>query len=222
MPRNLRRFAILSLLTAPLSAGAATYQVGPTRPFANLQAVAGLLDAGDLVLVDGNQTYPGGVVFNNDGDPGNPIVIRGVRVNNLRPHIQGGVDGVKFVGNHYVFEGFEVTGGDEPRALPPRRRRDHPRHASSTTARATASWARTRTRASLTLEYVEVHHCGGGDSSHQIYMATDETAHPGARLPHAATATSTTATAATTSSRAPSATRSTTTGSRARCTTSWS
>ena len=32
---------------------------------------------------------------------------------------------------------------------------------------------------SFLLEYVEVHHCGSGDSNHQIYMATDEVAHPG-------------------------------------------
>src|SRR6185503_6192119 len=30
------------------------------------------------------------------------------------------------------------------------------------------------------LEYVEVHHCGGGTGDHQIYMASDEVAHPGA------------------------------------------
>ena len=32
---------------------------------------------------------------------------------------------------------------------------------------------------SLTLERVEVHHCGGGSFDHQIYMATDEVVHPG-------------------------------------------
>jgi hypothetical protein len=32
---------------------------------------------------------------------------------------------------------------------------------------------------SVLLEYVEVHHCGNGASNHQIYMATDEVAHPG-------------------------------------------
>ena len=32
---------------------------------------------------------------------------------------------------------------------------------------------------SLTLERVEVHHCGGGTQDHQIYMASDEVAHPG-------------------------------------------
>ena len=38
----------------------------------------------------------------------------------------------------------------------------------------------------LLMEYVEVHHTGNGTSQHQVYMATDEVAHPGAvfRMQH--------------------------------------
>ncbi|MCZ7679294.1 MAG: hypothetical protein M5U28_11265 [Sandaracinaceae bacterium] len=38
----------------------------------------------------------------------------------------------------------------------------------------------------MLLERVEVHHCGGGDRDHQIYMATDEVAYPGSvfRMQH--------------------------------------
>jgi hypothetical protein len=40
------------------SAYSITYQVGPTRTYTTLQAVAPLLNPGDLVEVDGNVTYP--------------------------------------------------------------------------------------------------------------------------------------------------------------------
>ena len=52
---------------------------------------------------------------------------------------------------------------------------------------------------SLLLEYIEVYDCGERHDRPLIYMATDEVTHPGVRVPHAATATCTTRTAATTS-----------------------
>ncbi|HEX7770434.1 MAG TPA: hypothetical protein VF422_10455, partial [Dokdonella sp.] len=76
-----RSMPILFLFAAP--AGAATYQVGPSRPYQTLNA---LLDAedlagGDLVEVDGNATYPAVVIRAADGgSPGNPVVFRGIRV----------------------------------------------------------------------------------------------------------------------------------------------
>jgi hypothetical protein len=89
-----------------------TYQVGPTRTYTNLQAVAPLLNPGDLVEVDGNATYPGDLIFNRPGTSVNKITIRGIRVNGLRPVISGGTNTVEFrLSDHYVFEGFDVTGG---------------------------------------------------------------------------------------------------------------
>jgi hypothetical protein len=168
----------------PLAAGAATYQVGPTRPHANLQSVAPLLAPGDLVEVDGDRTYPGGVVFDNAGAPGNPVVIRGLRVNNRRPHIQGGADGVRFEGDHYVFEGFELTGTTTPVntfrvifnvaddvTIRDTVVHDCPRH---------GILGADQFSGDLTLEYVEVYRCGSGTGNHQIYAATDNTRHPNA------------------------------------------
>lgn len=65
------------LLTA--AAAGATYQVGPGKPYANLQAVADLLYPGDIVEVDGNATYAGGVIFEQPGTAAQPITIRGIR-----------------------------------------------------------------------------------------------------------------------------------------------
>jgi hypothetical protein len=171
-------------LAVPLAAEAATYQVGPTRTYPNLQAVADKLAPGDLVEVDGDHTYPGGVVFDRDGAPGNPVIIRGLRVNNRRPHIQGGGDGVKFVGNHYVFEGFELTGTVTPvntfRVLFNQAHdvtirdtvvHDCPRH---------GILGADQFSGDLTLEYVEVYNCGQGTGNHQIYAATDNTRFPSA------------------------------------------
>ena len=94
------------------SAFAVTYQVGPTRTFTKLQDVAGLLNPGDLVEVDGNATYPGDLIFTRPGTDVNKITIRGIRVNGLRPVISGGTNTVEFrLSDHYVFEGFDVTGG---------------------------------------------------------------------------------------------------------------
>ena len=94
------------------SAFAITYQVGPTRTYTSLQNVAPLLNPGDLVEVDGNATYPGNLIFTRPGTVVNKITIRGLRVNGLRPVLSGGTNTVEFrLSDHYVFEGFDVTGG---------------------------------------------------------------------------------------------------------------
>jgi hypothetical protein len=85
------------LLLASDSILAATYQVGPTRTYKTLQAVENLLGPGDVVEVDGNATYPGGVEFENAGTASQPITIRGIRVNGARPVISGGTNTVAFV-----------------------------------------------------------------------------------------------------------------------------
>ncbi len=173
---------IVSLFVIACLAGsvsAATYQVGPGRQFINLQAVAPILNAGDVVEVDGNATYPGGVIFTRRGAPDNKIIVRGIRVNGLRPVISGGVNTVEFrLSNHYVFEGFDVTGG---------RFRGIYHHAHDITIRDTVVHdcpahgilGADNDSGSLTLEYVEVYRCGNGTGQHPIYMATDEFKYPG-------------------------------------------
>src|SRR4051812_11585382 len=97
------------LVSAPCFA--TTYQVGPTRALKTLSAVAGQLNPGDIVEVDGDATYPGGIVLDRAGAVGKPITVRGLRVNGKRPVLTGGTNTVEIQGDHYVLEGFDVTGG---------------------------------------------------------------------------------------------------------------
>ena len=53
----LSTLALFLVLASP--AAASTYEVGPGKPYANLQAVAPLLDPGDVVLVQGGCHLPG-------------------------------------------------------------------------------------------------------------------------------------------------------------------
>lgn len=173
---------------------AATYQVGPGKPYASLQEVADLLLPGDVVEVDGDHTYPGDVVFTQTGTEAHRIVIRGLRIHGQRPVISGGANTVQFAtpwpysgpgADFYLFEGFEVTGGAS-RGIYHQAHdliirdvlvRDCPNHGILGADEGSGS---------LTLEYVEVYGCGSGTQRHQIYMATDETNRPGSvfRMQH--------------------------------------
>ncbi len=178
---------VISMTSLGNRAWGVTYQVGPGKPYENLQAVASLLLPGDLVEVDGDVTYPGDVSFTEPGTPENPIIIRGIRINNNRPVISGGTNTVAFVtpwpysgpgGDHYEFEGFEITAGSfrgiyhQASDLVIRDVLVHDCPAHGILGADFGS-------GSLLLEYSEVHHCGNGGSQHQIYMATDETNKPG-------------------------------------------
>ncbi|HPQ39141.1 MAG TPA: hypothetical protein PLV45_02105 [bacterium] len=184
------RFIVLMCLPAVFfttDAGAVTYQVGPGKPYADLQSVAPLLLPGDLVEVDGSHTYPGDVVFTQPGSAVQPITIRGIRIGGTRPVISGGTNTVHFRtdwpysgpgADHYIFEGFEITGGSfrgvyhQAGDLTVRDCRVHdcPQHGILGADQGSGS---------MTMEYVEVYNCGSGDTRHQIYMATDEVNHPG-------------------------------------------
>ncbi len=190
--------AVITTITWNLAfeslAQGATYQVGPSRTYTTLQAVAGLLNPGDIVAVDGNHTYPGGVVFNRAGTAAAPIHIRGIRVNGQRPVISGGVNAVAFTtpwpynlpdgGHHYVFEGFEITGATS-RGIFHQARDLTVRDCLITHCRNGILGA-DQGSGSLLLEYTEIAHCGEGGSAHQVYMATDEVNNPGSvfRMQH--------------------------------------
>jgi len=166
------------------TASAATYTVGPGKTYANLGAVAGILAPGDIVLVDGNQTYPS-VWFTKNGTATSPITIRGVRIAGNRPKISGGTNSIEAQGNYYVFEGLEITGGSS---------RCFYHHADHITLRDSVVHdcpkqgilGADNDSGSMLMEFVEVYKCGGGTFDHQIYMATDEVAHPGSvfRMQH--------------------------------------
>ena len=168
-------FALLLLATPAL---ATTYQVGSTRTLKTLGAVASQLGPGDVVEVDGNTTYTGGIVLSKAGAKGNPITVRGVAVNGKRPLLSGGTNTIEIQGDHYVIQGFEVTGGTSRCVY---------HHADDVTMRdlvvhdckAQGLLGADQDSGSLTLEYSEFYGSGSGTQDHQIYMATDEVAHPG-------------------------------------------
>lgn len=173
------RALVAAITLAGAAAAAQTYEVGPGKPFVNLQAVAPLLAPGDTVLVYGNTTYTGGIVLSKAGAANSKITIRGVRVNGLRPVLSGGTNTIEFRANHYIFEGFEVTGGSF---------RGIYHHADDITIRdslvrdcpAHGILGADADSGSLLLEYTEVRNCGNGTTQHQVYMATDNTKYPNA------------------------------------------
>jgi hypothetical protein len=175
-------YFLLAMIWLPATAN--TYLVGPTRPYLNLNAVAGLLIPGDLVLVDGNQTYPS-ALLTHSGNPGQPITIRGVRVNGNRPILSGGNNTIEVQSNWTVVEGFEFTGGTS---------RCFYHHADHVTLRdslvrdcpAHGILGADTGSGSFTMEYNEVRHCGNGTGQHAIYMATNEDDYPGSvfRMQH--------------------------------------
>jgi hypothetical protein len=159
------------------SASAATYKVGPTQQYKQLSDVASQLKPGDVVEVDGDATYTGGVVFDQPGDASNKITIKGVPVNGKRPVVSGATNTIEAQADHYVFQGLEITGGSfrcfyhhaDDITLSDSVIHDCPQH---------GLLGADADSGSLLLEYTEVYKCGEGTQHHQIYMATDETAHP--------------------------------------------
>ena len=104
-------FIVPSVVTS--TATATTYHVGPTQPFANFQALPDLV-AGDLVLVDGGgAVYPGNINFFDEGHgtAAQPIILRGIIINNQRPVISGGTNCIRLDNDYYTLENFEITGG---------------------------------------------------------------------------------------------------------------
>jgi hypothetical protein len=174
MPLLLLTLALCLTLATP--AAAATYEVGPGKPHANLQSVAPLLGPGDLVLVHAG-TYPGGVVLDRPGSGAQRIVVRGVPAGGVRPRISGGTNTIEVRANHYVLEGLEITGGSF-RCLY--------HHAHDVVARDLVIHGCPKhgllgaddDSGSLTLEHSEVYDCGGSTFDHCIYMATDEVTYP--------------------------------------------
>ncbi len=163
---------------------ATTYQVGPARTYTTLQAVAPLVGPGDIVEVDGNHTYTGPVLFDTHGTNAQKITLRGIRVSGNRPRINGGADVLRLEGNHYVVEGFEVTGTTTPTftnrgifivahdvTIRDCVVHDCPYH---------GILGADQFSGDQTIEYTEVYDCGNASSRHQLYMATDNTMYPNA------------------------------------------
>jgi len=164
------------VLALPRSAHADTYRLG-TSAAADFRQLADLpsLSPGDIVELEGGIDYAGGYRFEDAGSMASPIVVRGV---GGRPRIAGGANTIEAAANHYVFENLDVSGGSS---------RCFYHHADDITIRDSVVHDCPRQgilgadndSGSILLDRVEVHHCGGGDRDHQIYMATDEDAYPG-------------------------------------------
>lgn len=170
-----------ALVLAPLTAFAETRTVGAGKQNATLAAAAALANPGDVIEVYDDQTYAAtadGVFFKRPGQANAKITIRGMRnAQGKRPKLSGGNQWtVIFNGSHYVFEGFEVTGGKETCIIHKADDitirdtviHDCPKHGLLGTDEGSGS---------LTLEYVEVYKAGSetpGDAlKHPIYVATD-------------------------------------------------
>ena len=156
------------------------YQVGPGRSLQSLQEICGSAGPGDVVEVEGDHRYPGGISFVRPGTSEAPIVIRGVKVNGRRPILAGGRDVVHFNASHYVMEGFEILEGE---------RLGVRHHASDITIRdcvihdcPNGIMSADHDSGNLKVEFCEVYHCGRGDSAHQLYLSTDEEKCPGSAV----------------------------------------
>lgn len=173
-------------LLASASASAATYTVGPSgRQYTQLTTLVNSVNLapGDIVLVDGNATYSGGVIVGDDdaGTAASPIRIRWTRgAGQTRPLLQGGASTIKFEHSHFVvFEGFDVTGGsfacifNEANGVTVRDVlvRDCPSH---------GILGADQNSGSFTLEYSEVRRSGSGTMRHSIYMQNDQMSYPDA------------------------------------------
>ncbi len=170
-----------STLIAPLMpcnvASAATYTVGPSGTYRQFSGLP-TLSPGDIVEVEGGATYDA-VWFRDDGSPADPIIIRGIRSSGGdRPVISGGANTLHLEGDNYVVEGLDITGGSSRCVY---------HHADNIVIRdvvihdcpAHGLLGADNDSGSLLLEYSEVYGCGAGGGRHQIYMSTDQIAHPG-------------------------------------------
>ena len=164
-----------------------TFEVGPGKPYADLQSVASRVTAGDTVRVYWRSTpYPGGVLLTVNGTAANRIKIVGVRgTDGSRPVISGGTNTIELQGDYTTIEGVTFTGGSarcvfhhaHAIVLSDVRVTDCPQH---------GILGADTDSGSLTVQYSEITRSGSGTQKHPIYMATDEVAYPGSvfRLEH--------------------------------------
>ncbi len=189
MARLHRVLLTFSLVLAPAtSAWAATYTVGPSgRQYTQLSTLFNSVNLapGDIVLVDGNATYSGGVVVGSDdsGTVASPVTIRWTRAaGQSRPLLSGGTHTIKFEqSSNVVFEGFDVTAGSstcifneaDGTVVRDVLVRDCPSH---------GILGADQNSGSFTLEYSEVRGAGLGTTRHSIYMQNDQVVYPDAVL----------------------------------------
>ena len=157
------------------AANAATHKVGPGA-IPDLNSLPPV-QPGDVIEVMGGHTYPP-ATLDFQGTPEQKITIRGVRgADGQRPIIAGGSTTLDVMSSHVVLR-VDITGGS---------RRCVFHHANDVTIRDSVIHdcvqdgiiGADNDSGSLTLESSEIDHNGSGDRFHQIYMTTDQNAHPG-------------------------------------------
>lgn len=170
---------ILLACSSSLALHATTYRVG--RDGDDLQALAAKLQPGDVLEVPRGPVYRGQIVLRKAGTPEQPITIRGLD----RPLLAtaGAVAGgavVRFLGDHTIFENFEITGERDKNTA-----RGLYNVADGVVIRdcvvrdvAGQGVQGSDAAGSLTLERVEIFRCGAGDRAHQIYAATNNARFP--------------------------------------------
>ena len=184
--RRSARLSCLCLVALAPVAQAATYTVGPSgRQYTQLSTLFSSVDLqpGDIVLVDGNATYNGGIVMgsNDAGTAATPVVVRWTRAaGQTRPLLSGGTHTIKFEQAHnVVLEGFDVTAGSsscifneaDGTVVRDVLVRDCPSH---------GILGADQNSGSFTLEYSEVRASGAGTTRHSIYMQNDQMVYPDA------------------------------------------
>ena len=187
MRKSIARVFIAALASAGIPpALAVTYLVGPARVHRQLLEVAGRLNPGDVVELDGNATYAG-VRFTRDGSAREPIVIRGTAGGAGRPIIDagGGADALRMDASHYRVEDLVISNAAarcvflHGTDLTLRRVVVH-------TCREQGILGADTDNGDITLAEVEVHGVGNAANPssyhHPIYIATDHARYPRAVL----------------------------------------
>ena len=174
------RWYMLPVLLAA-SVQAAILEVGAGASYATLQEVVDLLKPGDTVFVEGNATYPAGAQIDRSGTADEWITILGKHGSDVtRPLIRGSSTyGINISANCIVLEGFEVRG--RPKGIGVFGDNILVRDCVIDSCNHGLIGYGTGT-GNVTVEYCEFFRNGvptGGATQHQIYMATDEDAHPG-------------------------------------------
>lgn len=172
------------------SAGATTLSVGPGAKYSTIQDAWNVVQPGDVIEVQGGQTYTGTFLLDSghSGTAAAPITLRGMPVNGQRPILKGIGPGqydnmvVYLNANYFVMESFEIVGNDNDtdyclvHGADQVTLRDLVVHDCLHQAGLVGD---DNGSGSLTLEYSEFYNNGSGESSHQIYMATDQQMYPG-------------------------------------------
>ncbi len=170
--------AVASICLVPALASAATYQVGPGRSLTQLEQLEETLQPGDVVELDGDATYTGDVWLEAFGTASSPVTVRGIIRNGKRPVIAGGDYTLIMKGGHWLLENLDITGGAEVCLFHKADDlvvRDSVVHHCAKHGVLGADLD----TGSLLMSRVEVHNSGYDIYKHQVYIATDEQAHPG-------------------------------------------